>query len=83
MGCAFGMQHMKPWRFMTVAFDASRVSQKCSRDHTRIRIQGRFTKDSAVYPDALAAELANAYGDAITARLRALEKFALDSDGRD
>ena len=35
VGCAFGVMHMKPWRFLTVAFDASRVARKCSRDHVR------------------------------------------------
>ena len=81
VGCAFGMKHMKPWRFLAVAFDASRVARKCSRDHVHIRIQGRFTKDSAIYPDALASELAAAYDSAIRARLSAIQKLALDAEG--
>ena len=75
------MKHMKPWRFLTVAFDASRVARKCSRDHVHIRIQGRFTKDSAIYPDTLASELAAAYDSAIRARLSAIQKLALDAEG--
>ena len=81
VGCAFGMAHMKPWRFLTVAFDASRVARRCTRDHQHVRVQGKYTKDSAVYPDALASELADAYAEGIRSRLAALERCALDAEG--
>ena len=63
-----------------MAFDASRVARRCARDHQHIRVQGK-SKDSAVFTDALAAELAEAFAIAIRSRLAALELHALDAEG--
>ena len=57
-----------------------RLSRKCTRDHVHVRIEGKWTKDSAIYPGALAEELAKAYADG---RLRSLEAHTPNSEGLD
>ena len=56
--CAFGSIHRKEFRFLGHGIDMKTLEVRCSGDHTHVRIQGKFTKASAVYTPKLAKFLA-------------------------
>ena len=62
---------------MSVWLDLSHVSRRCSRGHE----QGKWTKQSAIYPDALAKAVAEGHASAINERLGSLEQFDIDTPG--
>ena len=64
--CQFGSVHKKEFRFLGCNLDLHRIARPCRGGHEHVVIQGKWTKASAVYPDALARELAMLYGDFVT-----------------
>ena len=46
---AFGSIHKKPFRLPGQGLDMSRLNVSCPGGHDRVRIQGKFTKASALY----------------------------------
>ena len=48
------------------------LEQRCGGVHSHLRIEGRYTKNSAVYTPALARHFALAFGEAL--RRRTLEE---------
>ena len=68
--CMFGSPHLKEFVFLVCGMDASAVHRKCSKDHDHVRIEGRFTKDSAIYVDKLAQSLADCFDAALAKKLR-------------
>ena len=79
--CAYGSIHQKGFCFLTINMAAEALSKKCSRDHTHVRIEGKFTKGSAVYCDGLAEALAKCFCDHIRRRLRHEEETSMRVDG--
>eukprot|EP00435_Cladocopium_sp_Y103_P046805 s630_g13.t1 len=63
--CAFGSPHRKEFRFLLYGLDASGLSVPCPGSHQHIRIEGRYTKGSAVYVDGLAKHLARGFAQAL------------------
>ena len=63
--CQFGSIHKKEFRFLGCNLDLHRIARPCRGGHEHVIIQGKWTKASAVYPDALARELAILHGDFI------------------
>ena len=56
--CVFGCIHKKPFRFLGYGINMQELNQKCPGGHSHVRIEGKYTKDSAVYHPGLAAFLA-------------------------
>ena len=67
--CQFGSPHKKEFLFASYLLDACGLERKCPGGHDHIRIEGKFTKQSAVYTYELARHFAWHFWKA----LRALE----------
>ena len=63
--CGFGSIHQKEFRFLLYGVLAEDVEHRCTRDHVHVRIQGKYTKDSAIYPPAMGMHLAVAFKNAL------------------
>ena len=48
--CRFNSPHQKEFRFLLHRVSAELLEARCTRDHAHVRIQGKFTKDSAYIP---------------------------------
>ena len=68
--CMYGSPHKKPFRFLAANLETSRMHRKCSRDHQHIKIEGKYTKGSAVYTDLLAFEIAEVFDTGLVKKLR-------------
>ena len=79
--CAYGSIHQKGFCFLTMNMKAQSLSKKCSRDHPHVRIEGQYTKASAVYCDGLAEALARCFYGHIQERLRFEEAAAMKTEG--
>lgn len=56
--CNFESPHQKEFRFLLAFLSAQNLHLPCTRDHPHVKIEGRFTKPSAIYPEALGMHLA-------------------------
>ena len=63
--CAFGSPHRKEFRLLGWSLDMERLAVGCPGGHTHVRIEGKFTKQSAVYVRPLAALIASVLRDAL------------------
>ena len=63
--CQFGSPHRKEFRMIGKNLDMDFLDTRCPGGHAHIRIQGRYTKASAVYTPALAAHIAKAFANAL------------------
>ena len=68
--CAFGSPHLKKFRLLHYKLDGKMLSAQCPQNHTHIRIEGKYTKASAVYVPALARRFAEAFHLALTCQKR-------------
>jgi hypothetical protein len=59
--CQFGCLHRKGFRFLVYLLDAVFLEARCQGGHHHIRIEGKWTKGSAVYVDGLGKRLASAF----------------------
>ena len=78
--CNFGSPHQKEFRFLLHGILASEVEAKCIRDHPHVRIQGSFTKKSAIYTKELGVHLALAFRKALR-RAACREDLDFSCDG--
>ena len=60
--CQFGSIHRKDFRLIGVGVDFSNCARPCTGGHEHVKIEGKYTKASAVYPEALAREIAVSFG---------------------
>eukprot|EP00438_Fugacium_kawagutii_P024536 Skav223316 [mRNA] locus=scaffold200:41903:46588:+ [translate_table: standard] len=79
--CMFGSPHQKEFCFMSVGMDISPICLKCSRDHPHIRVEGKYTKDSATYVHGLAVALAHMYYEHLRGDRLELESKSLAGNG--
>ena len=79
--CAYGSPHEKKFCFMSVNMDMEPLRRKCSRDHTHVRIEGKFTKSSATYTRGLAIALARSFRDHVAARKIAMQRLDVETSG--
>lgn len=63
--CRFNSPHQKEFRFLLHRVSAEFLEARCTRDHAHVRIQGKFTKDSAIYTPELGLHLASAFRAAL------------------
>ena len=95
--CMYGSPHQKEFCFVGANMYVELLHRACSRDHQHVRIQGQYTKPSAVYCDGLVLAIATLFEDHLRARQSAVERltpavsgledvltndFALSSDWR-
>lgn len=66
--CMFGSIHHKPFKFVGVHVDLSKLARRCDRSHVHVPVQGSFTKSSATYVDDLAFTLATVLKEAVESR---------------
>lgn len=57
--CIYGSIHKKEFRFLVANLDSTELHRRCDHFHQHVRIEGKYTKASAVYTDQLAVALAN------------------------
>ena len=79
--CMYGSIHQKGFCFLTINMSAGSLSRRCSRDHPHVRIEGKYTKGSAVYSDGLAEALARCFYEHIKRRLQHEETAAIKTEG--
>ena len=56
--CMFGSIHRKEFRFLVYGFEVDSFQRKCSGGHSHIRIEGAYTKQSAIYVPGVVDHLA-------------------------
>ena len=72
--CQFGSIHQKEFRILLHGIPAAALEQRCQGGHQHVRIEGRYTKLSAIYPEKMAEKIASVF-------LRYVrEKQALESE---
>ncbi|CAK9071555.1 Uncharacterized protein SCF082_LOCUS35379 [Durusdinium trenchii] len=71
--CMWGSPHQKEFVFLVCCMDASNLHRKCDRSHDHIRIEGKWTKESATYTEELASGLAYSFDRALRRKMKALE----------
>jgi len=74
--CAFQSIHKKEFRLLLSRLHPEWLEQRCRGGHQRVRIEGRYTKDSAIYTKALARHFARAFGRAIEEQRREREDLS-------
>ena len=71
--CQFGSCHRKEFRMLSKYIDAEALETRCPGGHEHIRIEGKFTKSSAIYTPALADHIARAFAVALRRKVVAEE----------
>ena len=66
--CAFGSPHLKKFRLLCFGLDAEELTVPCRGGHRHLRIEGKYTRPSAVYVPRLAEHFAKAFFNAVQAR---------------
>ena len=56
--CMLGSIHRKEFRFLLTGFNAEDFEVRCSGGHHHVRIEGAYTKKSAIYAPGVASHLA-------------------------
>ena len=79
--CMFGSIHQKEFGFVGVNMQVQWLHRACSRDHTHVKIEGAWTKPSAVYCDGLAWFLAQFFKDHLEAKQKFEERVAINAGG--
>ena len=65
--CRFGSPHLKSFRFLAVHVNLDPLRVRCQCQTRHLQVQGKYTKKSAVYTDALAERLAEVLHKAMIA----------------
>lgn len=79
--CAYGSVHRKEFGMIGVNMKVELLHRKCPGNHQHIKIEGKYTKPSAVYCDGLADALAEFFLSHLSARQRAAVRLQIDVDG--
>ena len=80
--CMFGSPHRKEFRMLLCELDPEMVEMRCCGGHHHIRIEGRYTKASAIYPEKMADHLALAFSKALSSAAM-LEADMLPYEGKE
>eukprot|EP00435_Cladocopium_sp_Y103_P061058 s614_g22.t1 len=79
--CAFGSPHKKEFCFGAINMQADRLDRPCTGGHEHIRVQGQYTRASAVYCEGLAHEIAIVFKENLEMRRLAEERSGLKTEG--
>ena len=63
--CMFGCVHLKRFRLLSFGLDHHQLSVACDGRHGHIRIEGKYTKPSAMYVPKLAKRFASVFASAL------------------
>ena len=66
----YGSIHRKEFRFLVVNMETEALSLRCDRSHFHVKIEGKYTKASAVYVDGLAEAIAHCFDVALARKRR-------------
>ena len=66
--CQFGSIHKKEFRFITYLLDSTSLQVKCPGGHERVKIEGAYTRPSAIYTWDLAKHVAKHFARALLAQ---------------
>ena len=80
--CVFGSIHRKEFRFLCYLLDVAAMERRCPGGHTHVRVEGSYTKASAVYVDGLAWHVGEAFHKALKA-LEVLDSLGPDVQGQE
>ena len=78
--CVFGSIHKKEFRLLCHLLDVAFLSRRCQGGHAHVRVEGSYTKASAVYVDGLAWHIGLAFHHAMSS-LDAEERLSSKVDG--
>ena len=79
--CMYGSKHQKQFVFVGANTKVELLDRRCSRDHPHVRIEGQYTRPSAIYCDGLADALARFFRDHLVAHGRSVEHYELQVGG--
>ena len=79
--CMYGSIHQKEFAFIGANMQVQWLHRACSRDHHHVKIEGAWTKASAVYCEGLAWTLAQFFRDHLQARRSFEERVSLRAAG--
>eukprot|EP00435_Cladocopium_sp_Y103_P076199 s154_g81.t1 len=65
--CMFGSPHRKEFRLLSYMLESDLLNVRCCGGHVHIRVEGKYTKPSAVYTDGVADHFACAFHAALKA----------------
>eukprot|EP00438_Fugacium_kawagutii_P026890 Skav209536 [mRNA] locus=scaffold2497:55771:60994:- [translate_table: standard] len=71
--CQFGSPHKKEFRMLGCGLDMKKLETRCPGGHPHVRIEGKYTKPSAMYTPGLAVHLAKAFARALRVKRTADE----------
>lgn len=77
--CMYGSKHRKEFRFLATNLETAELHRKCDNSHQHIKIEGQYTKASAVYTDELAYALAACISKGLR-RKKACEAYSWTKD---
>ena len=72
--CMLGRIHRKEFRFLLCGFSAEDFEVKCSGGHHHVRVEGAYTKLSAIYAPGVVTHLAAQVEKALTAAQQLVEE---------
>ena len=78
--CQFGSIHRKEFRMLGRGLDMSSLERRCPGGHDHVRVEGKMTKQSAIYTPALADHLARHFHLALRKKAR-LEALSMRTEG--
>ena len=80
--CQFNSIHKKEFRLLCYELDVKRLDRRCQGGHAHVRIEGRYTKASAIYTPEMAMHLAGAFVESLQ-RLRAESNLDQPREGKE
>ena len=79
--CNFNSIHQKEFRLLGCNIEIDRLNFPCTRDHVHVKIEGKYTRPSATYTDALAWMFASEIARCVNIKLRLQQAEEVDVFG--
>ena len=79
--CRFGSVHQKEFALLAANMRVELLHKPCTRDHEHLKIEGKWTKPSAVYCPGLAAAFAHFFWQHLQAIDSARARLSLEVEG--
>lgn len=79
--CSYGSIHQKEFRILGVNVNLSLLYAPCTKDHVHVKVQGKYTKGTAIYTDQLASRFADVIEEALRSKKSAEASLDPKVDG--
>ena len=79
--CSYGSIHQKEFALISANMKVGLLHRPCTKDHQHVKIEGKWTKPSAVYCEGLSRAFANFYKQHLDAMTEARIRLDLAADG--